>query len=76
VSNRAKQTGGQLRTDDAGAVLRSALCPAAVLLQELGELPAVEWKRQVLRFWSVLTALPETAIFKQAAMEQIRGTAS
>ncbi len=43
--------------------------PAAVLLQELGELPlAVEWKRQALRFWSSLTALPEISVFKQAAM--------
>ncbi len=45
--------------------------PAAVLLQELGELPlAVEWKCQALRFWSALTALPETFIFKQAAMRR------
>ncbi len=46
--------------------------PAAVLLQELGELPlAVEWKRQTLRFWSALTALPEASIFKQAAMDDL-----
>jgi len=46
--------------------------PAVVLLQELGELPlAVEWKRQALRFWSALTALPETSIFKQAAMDDL-----
>jgi len=44
--------------------------PAAVLLQELGELPLeVEWKRQVLRF--AMTALPETSIFKQAAMDDL-----
>ncbi len=44
--------------------------PTAVLLQELGELPlAVEWKRQALRFWSALTALPETSISKQAAID-------
>ena len=46
--------------------------PAAVLLQELGVLPlAVEWKRQALRFWSALTTLPETSIFKQAAMDDL-----
>ncbi len=46
--------------------------PTAVLVQELGELPlAVEWKRQALRFWSALTALPETSIFKQAAMDDL-----
>jgi len=31
----------------------------------------VEWKRQALRFWSALTALPETSIFKQAAMDDL-----
>jgi len=46
--------------------------PAAVLLQELGELPlAVEWKRQALWFCRALTALPETSIFKQAAMDDL-----
>jgi len=49
--------------------------PAAVLLQDLSELLlAVEWKLQALRFWSaliraVMTALPETYIFKQAGMD-------
>ena len=43
-----------------------------MLLLELGELPlAVEWKRQALRFWSAQTALPETCIFKQAAMDDL-----
>ncbi len=43
--------------------------PATVLPQQLGELPlAVEWKRQAPRFWSALTALPESSIFKQAAI--------
>ncbi len=46
--------------------------PAAVLLQELSELLlAVEWKRQALRFWSALTALTETYIFKQAGMDDL-----
>ncbi len=46
--------------------------PAAVLLQELGELLlALECKRQALRFGSALTALPETSIFKQAAMDDL-----
>ncbi len=49
--------------------------PAAVLLQEPGELPlAVEWKRRALQFWSALTAPPETAIVAAmaavAALEQ------
>ncbi len=36
------------------------------------ELPwAVEWKRQAPRVWSVLTALPETSIFKQAAVHDL-----
>ncbi len=46
--------------------------PAAVLLQELCELPlAVEWKCQALRCWSALTALPDTSIFKQTAMDDL-----
>jgi len=46
--------------------------PAAVLLQEPGELSlAVEWKRRALQFWSALTAPPETSIFKQAAMDDL-----
>jgi len=31
----------------------------------------LEWKRQALRFWSALTALPETSIFKQAVMDDL-----
>jgi len=32
---------------------------------------AVKWKPQALRFWSALTAVPETFIFKQAAVDHL-----